>query len=913
MDDQEQAALKERVEQLEARLRVLEARLGMSRPEAPPRVWHEPAPQPVARVRDRPAPPIESVRPPAPTSGPRPVASAPGSRLDYEIGAKVLPRAGAVAMLGGLAYLVSLGLNRGWITPAMLFGFVCIVCLAFVGAGLRIREEREQFGQILIAIGGGGLYMNFAAGHVFQHLYSGEVLVVLCLGLSLTVIGGSLWLGSLAFLVLGALGGLGAALMPLDQGKVALNLILHFTVLVAALLVAMRHRFLIGAMSLYGIGMAACLPLALSPSILAGHYLAPAMAFAFTAGLSAIAYGFCFKKQPWDPQEAFGPLAILAGGFAVLVAGQWRDAFWPLLLLVAVTGSGALFLPAPRPRLRLWMGSSAVLCWIVPFVLSEVVAAMVLAAAALVTGLLGVRTSWRGFALLSGVGVALASFPYTYVLGNKLPPWGTEATLLVLLIGATCASGRATWIATRASMPSWESAILNVVVLAVGGTFARLAFLLLFDERLTPDQIAILLGFALFSLMSSAASSLFRRKEIAWIGPAFLGLAGLAYFNVMGLESLAHGWDLLSLLFLFGACLAAGRALWSTVGSDRSSEPVILNSAAVAAGVVFVRLVYVVLWKFHLTSEWVAVVAGLVLLAYILCGVSIGFKRRDLAPLAAIVFAMSSAIYVQAVLDGLAWSWDLGCLLFLFAGCFLTSRTGWLAFSDRDPSAPATILDATVVATGTVVARLLFVILAALRLGPTYVEVVLACAAVSLAISFLGTRSVRAHFGLLATSFALVAGAFYAVALQGPVAEAWEVASNVSVLLAWLASLAAMKRGGAPFSLLAGLGTLGVWVIVSRLGVVTMGSAGVGPTTAVTVTWLLLAAVLLGLGFARDVVELRYASFALMGMTAGKVVLVDLAQVDPAIRVLLLMGLGAVMLCGGYWTIRRERKLTPRT
>ncbi|MCI0407059.1 MAG: DUF2339 domain-containing protein, partial [Acidobacteria bacterium] len=69
---------------------------------------------------------------------------------------------------------------------------------------------------------------------------------------------------------------------------------------------------------------------------------------------------------------------------------------------------------------------------------------------------------------------------------------------------------------------------------------------------------------------------------------------------------------------------------------------------------------------------------------------------------------------------------------------------------------------------------------------------------------------------------------------------------------------------------------------------------------AVTVTWALFAVALLAGGFLRRQASLRYAAFALLGLSGVKVVLVDMSQARQIYRVISLLGLGLVMVGVSY-------------
>ena len=81
---------------------------------------------------------------------------------------------------------------------------------------------------------------------------------------------------------------------------------------------------------------------------------------------------------------------------------------------------------------------------------------------------------------------------------------------------------------------------------------------------------------------------------------------------------------------------------------------------------------------------------------------------------------------------------------------------------------------------------------------------------------------------------------------------------------------------------------------------------------AVSVLWTLFAAGLLSAGLGLRSLPLFYASYALFAVTAGKVVLVDLATLPTLYRMLSFLALGVLLLAGAWLNLRlRERLASP--
>lgn len=78
---------------------------------------------------------------------------------------------------------------------------------------------------------------------------------------------------------------------------------------------------------------------------------------------------------------------------------------------------------------------------------------------------------------------------------------------------------------------------------------------------------------------------------------------------------------------------------------------------------------------------------------------------------------------------------------------------------------------------------------------------------------------------------------------------------------------------------------------------------------SVSVVWGLYAAALLAIGFFRRIRELRIAALVLFGLTAFKLVLLDIAGVDPLHRIGALLLVGALMIGAAYVYHRVENAL----
>ena len=112
----------------------------------------------------RPQPPAR----PAPPQPQRPAAQAPPRReLDLEdlLGGRLLALAGGIAVIVGLAFLVALAVERGWMGEAARKSLAFAGSAALLGLGAWLHERRGRTQASLAACGTGlaGLFMSLTA------------------------------------------------------------------------------------------------------------------------------------------------------------------------------------------------------------------------------------------------------------------------------------------------------------------------------------------------------------------------------------------------------------------------------------------------------------------------------------------------------------------------------------------------------------------------------------------------------------------------------------------------------------------------------------------------------------------------------------------------------------------------------
>jgi len=196
---------------LEDRIAALELRVGRLEGERTSNV----APSPVVIPAPRPAP--VSVAPPKPAPAREPIA------LEDFLGGRVLAWLGGIAVIAGLAFLLTVAISRGWIGESGRTVLAAAVSTALLVAGARAREKRVRNDAALAAAAAGvaGLFGTLVvAGQVYE-------LIPLELALPLSLLVGAAATGLAVrwrAQVMGWLGLLGALLAPAvlgDHGSIA--------------------------------------------------------------------------------------------------------------------------------------------------------------------------------------------------------------------------------------------------------------------------------------------------------------------------------------------------------------------------------------------------------------------------------------------------------------------------------------------------------------------------------------------------------------------------------------------------------------------------------------------------------------------------------------------------------------------
>ncbi len=770
--------LERQVEQLSRRLLPVEDVL---RPRAQPVV-----PPPIPK----PPPTLHPSSPPSPPTPP--IISAPNSLqegpvtpknredAEYKLGGQVLPRVGAAVFLLGVAYLVGLGISRGWITPLVQFSGAVAICLSFIGLGLWKREEREDFGQLLVGIGSCGLYFSFAAGHVFHRLYEGEILVVLFMSLSLANLGFSSWRSSPTFLGIGLIGGLVGAVLPMRDQNVALNATLHFAIVLPCAFISVRNRWWVAAIALTALS-----GFALGPAFFSHNPWSIRIALLYAdIVICIVAYSLAYEDNIFDPNMLFLPIvAVCSAVFAFWLKDGPSGSLHVAMFSVTLAALGFILRSRLLASQRLLASSVFIAATVVPFGWDGVVPVAILASLSIVFAAISLVRHSRLSAALGAVELALGVIAYVVAADQVLNPITECAGILALILASLSAA-----FAIHRCVKAPEL-ILSMGALLIFALFTRFLGVSFGSATQIPGEIGITVGWMAYSLLLGMLSIKFRSLASTLLCWLVVVLALIRYSTIISHAEIGAFGD------IFLAAALIGTTVFATYSAERkipkNELQLLIGCVGSVVGLLFVRIIDITFNRIIGTDSGMAMNLGPTFYC-VLC-VAVGFKTR-----------WSSAAT-------LAWI-SLGAALLSYEIFQLS--------------------------------------------GPT-----------------------------LRTSFLL---------------------AFILLTMCVSAVTARITSGARPVIIVA---TMLIWLLETSLFELLLGQAGLGlkSSAAITVGWIIYAALLLVLGFLYRASILRYFSMAVFAATLVKVLAYDLSYLDPGVRVGILMALGLAMIAGGYGYVRNHR------
>lgn len=445
--------LEDLVRQMAGRIAELEARLGPTQaslnfqPGPPPfvvpkAIRPELIQQPVFYQN----PPNVGSNAEAPKDPPAQGPSAPGppppepkrrgvDELEYKVGINGLLRGGAAVIVFALLFLVAMLISRGYLTPPVQFGGELALCAAFIGFGIRKIDEKEDFGQVLIGIGSFGLYASFAGAYAVKHLFSSETLLILYVLVSFANLGLARWRGSQTFLIIGFLGGLAAALLPMQRGNVPLTLGLHFLILIPCVFIVIRYRWMHLAALTWLVSA-----VALYPSVSSNYAEALRVgALYVNCAVALFAYGKTFRANVFDHKAVLSTAILVMSGLYAIGIDEGKKGSWHAIVLTLIAlGVGWFLGDETRTKRTTWFGGLLVFVFLLPLGLRPSVASGAYALEA--TILFGVAL-WQSQTLIWKVGLGALSVALgAYLLAidrGRAVPWNlsinTELSVLALM------------------------------------------------------------------------------------------------------------------------------------------------------------------------------------------------------------------------------------------------------------------------------------------------------------------------------------------------------------------------------------------------------------------------------------------------------------------------------------------------
>lgn len=640
------------VQSVMLRLKAIENSLSMA---PAPKPAAEPKPEPVAHSV---VPPPVIERPPIgdltiwvrPQPEPAPIASIKPQNeaddLEYKFGINGLLRGGAAVIVCAVLFLVALALGRGWITPTMQFVGEILLCLGFIALGIWKIDEREDFGKLMAGIGSFGLYASFAGGYAFKHLYEGETLVALYMLLSLANLGFSHWKTSKSFYVVGMLGGLAAAIMPMHRDKVMLDFALHFMILIPCALIAIKNRWNYMALLLWTISTAALWPATTSSF----HQVYRVGATYLNCAICLYACGKTFKSSTFDPYAAFQTIVlVLTGFFAIGIDHGHKGSLHALVLTGIGLAVGSLLRQDEKPRNSTWYGALLVFAILTPIGFTQPVAAMWYALEAVALMVIGYRLKRISFSAAGLATFAFAMLAYAFDSVKQIFELAHFSPMAEQLFLGLSSAAIVFGVSQAVRQPSKEFGDVSIFLggTVIVGFFLRSLNLLLGHHNTNLDQGDIAaLGFCVASLASLGLAIKAKRMGMTLVSSLLVTFASL--FALIREPSNNPTW--LGLFLLLGTSISVIGGAYAVIAqSDENyKEPTMMFAGAILS-TFFVRAFSQVGTNhlFGLNHDTV-IFFSLPLVNLIWTGFALKSRRVSYLTLAGVSMIISSATGIQA-------------------------------------------------------------------------------------------------------------------------------------------------------------------------------------------------------------------------------------------------------------------------
>ncbi|MCC7435397.1 MAG: DUF2339 domain-containing protein [Methanoregulaceae archaeon] len=782
MDPEALRSILERLDQIEQRLNRLEGRTAIPRPATPP-----PPPPPTTPV----APPVQVEFDLGPVTQ-QPVKPTKPSGLDeLQLGGRVLPIVGGAVFLLSIVFLIALGISRGMLTPQVQFFGALGLSTTFVILGALKRDEREGFGQVLSAVGSGGLYLTAAGGHVYHGLYESSVVVIAFVMLGLANLAYSLGRGSLPFYGLGVAGGLVGAVLPMSEKHTELHAGLHLLILLTAGAIAVRRQWFVPYAATWMIGGMIVLPWLGQDPMAPNVRLALVGAHALISSV-VLAWSTRFERHSGEPPFSIAALALAAGGLAMMLVPAEANLHLGPLVLALAAGAAAFLMPKSLARERLAAAAVTTGSMLAPWGDHQPTTTFIFAGLAAVYAAIAYRREIGTLSLLSAVLIIEGVFAMQVALHGWRDDFfvraiGETGRPLAMQLSGSLAV--AAFLACAAFVRTQGKTAGSLTLALTTPLIGYLAYVTFFPWD-TSGAFGIPIGIGVMVAVFAAYLSQTREPTavlLGWIGTAVA--VGLFWYGVLQV-----GEPVLLVPALLVSLATMGAMTLATIQRGTGEAPDIARFLfGLLGGSLIARFLYEgILWQFVVARA----PAGTVALTLWLAGLMIWAGARP-------SWAMVPLVSIYAFVVGLA-------------------HVGAFAF------------------------------------GTTPLEISLLVAYLPLIAAF---GSVMVKNGIERTT-------------------AYTIASAIG----WI-----------PFS------TLGVRLLADQSGMMSQNGA-------TTVSWTVYGALILAIGFALKSSGPRLFALGLFGLTVAKVLIVDLAALDPVIRIAALMLLGAVMIGAGYAYVRLLRR-----
>ena len=559
---------------------------------------------------------------------------------EYKIGINGLLRGGAAVVLVAILFAVATLVRRGLITPPVQFAGEIVACLVFIAIGIRNHSEREDFGQLMVGIGSFGLYASVAGGYAFKHLYEGEPLVAMFMVLSFANLGYAMWRSSKTFLAIGMLGGLVAAMMPMQRDKVMLDFALHFLILLPSAAIVIRNKWNHMAGLMFGISSLALVPSAISglnPHLVVGAIYA-------NCAVTLFASAKTFKSSEFDEHGVVQTaILILTAFFAISNNLRHGESLHIIVLAAISAGIGYGVKGNVKARNSTWFGGLIVLALFTPISFDQSVATICYSLEALALILLAIRYQLVALWTASFSTILFSLVAYV-VLPSKTSVVFAQfsAPIELLLLGVYSAT---VIYHARFALQKGTKEVQEIALFAAGSLLV--AFFVRGLNIMLGNGNSSLRGEDICSLGIGLASLMMTLFAVANKRIGLLLVSGILTFGASALALITDPswpphWMSPTLIFLAsGSVLVGTRYLVASQENPNQDSVIVLGSLALSA--FFIRLLHLagINHLLDLTKETVTYFA-FGLLSIIWLGIYLRIRRTSYLIMAWIAWILSA-------------------------------------------------------------------------------------------------------------------------------------------------------------------------------------------------------------------------------------------------------------------------------